>query len=200
VRRRANEAYAQLQRDVWGVSALHTVELEETRRVVGFLALLVSHDSAGSIALKSLALNIDKPSSRDVAALAHYLSRTNSLRDLRLGWSPQRRTISRKLTRAFRVNGSLVQVRLKDSSRDSNARIELESFCARNANLPLILAGYSDGGSCAERGSEPLSLVPCLLVAARQATRTAASTMLTGLLALSDSIPNERSDALRMRS
>jgi hypothetical protein len=200
VRRGASNLRAlQLMREtLGGVSSLHSVELEGNRSVAGFIYMMAEYDSIGSIGVKSLTLNMEKPSASDLEALRLYLSRTSALRDLRLGWS-RRGTISRQLSLAFRANGSLVQVLMERSPVVHARMMELESYCSRNANLPLILAGYRDGGSCAERESEPLSLVPSLFVAAQQATRIAASTMLTGLLALSDSVADGRADALRMR-
>jgi hypothetical protein len=177
-------------------SALHSLELEGNVNVASFLHQVATSGSAARIGLQCLTLNVKKPLSVDFQSLTRYLAQTVVLRELYLGgiW---RHGASRQVTVACRSNGSLVHVRM-EGYLDEN--VSLESYCARNANLPTLLAGYCDGGSGQERTSEALSLVPSLLSVAQHATRTATSTILLGLLALSDSLADERSGALRKRS
>jgi hypothetical protein len=176
-------------------SALHSVELVGAGSTARFLHQMELCDFIVSIGLQSLTLNMETSRPVDFRALALYLTQTVTLRDLCLGWSRHRR-VSRQLTLACRANGSLVQL-LLEGCPDEN--VLLESYCARNANLPTLLAGYRDGGSCVKCGNKALSLVPSLLVAAQQATRTAASISLLGLLALADSLNGGRSDTMRLR-
>jgi hypothetical protein len=186
-------------------SALHTLELGQYYDNFQMLfELLVLHDS--NIRLRRLLLirRLQPPS--DLVPLSRYLAHTSTLQGLRIVWSQPHRDLP-VLVPPFRANGSLLHVSILDEGKQSNP-LSFRSFCTRNASLAILLRAYggdkdSNGERNGERGAAvgtpPLSLAPSLLAVAQQTPRVAANRILTGLLALSDSLGIAFSvDKLRM--
>jgi hypothetical protein len=107
---------------------------------------------------------------------------------------PKQRDDVRQLFLAFRGNGSLRRVRVDLQGRPTP--LSFEHYCARNEYLANALRGHREDSSI----KAELSLVPSLLVVAQQAFRMAHTTILAGLLALSDDLGEARVDALRTRT
>jgi hypothetical protein len=174
-------------------SALHTLELEGNLNNVPILfEQLVLNDS--SMRLRRL------PS--DMVRFNRYLAQTSTLRDLRIAARTQTSQDLRVLVQAFRANGSLVRVRIYDDEQNIPLSFR-SSISARNAKVAILMRAYDcDQNHDAENdcaiGTLSLSLAPSLFAVAQQTPRTAANIILTGLLALSDSLCTGCSD-MRMR-
>jgi hypothetical protein len=129
----------------------------------------------------------------NLGQLVRYLPWTKTLQEL---WIevPKQRDDVRQLFLAFRSNGSLRLVRVDLQGRPTP--LTFEHYCARNEYLANALREHCEDSSI----KAELSLVPFLLVVAQQAFRMAHTTILAGLLALSDDLGEARVDALRTRS
>jgi hypothetical protein len=192
-----NRAYASGVPTLLMGSALHNLE------VIGyvfdgptFLNEMYLKDS--SIRLRCLQISATCLHPSSLLPLTRYLAQTSTLRELQIirKFPPHD---PEQVAHIFRANGSLVRVQVVDC-RNEPVELQFESYCARNANLPVLLGGYRDGSSIGtetRNGVSALPLVPSLFTVSKQAPRTAPSTILLGLLALSDSLLTRRSDALR---
>jgi hypothetical protein len=186
-------------------SALHTLEVGRNMNNFLILRVLFEQLVLNDASIRLHRLWLTKPLQQcDAALLSRYLAQTSSLQELRFEWSSSSHHDLRVLVPAFRANGSLVRVRVKDSSKGTNSLLFCCSFSARNSKLAMLMRAYDcDEGNDAERSCAiaplPLSLAPSLFAASQQAPRTAATVTLTGLLALSDSLGKASSDKLRMR-
>jgi hypothetical protein len=192
-----NRAYASGIPSLLMGSALHNLE------VIGYVFdgptfLNEMYLKDWSIRLRTLQISATCLHPPSLLPLTRYLAQTSTLRELQIirKFPPHD---PEQVAHIFRANGSLVRVQVVDC-RNEPVALEFEAYCARNANLPILLAGYGDGNSIAtgtRNGVSALSLVPSLFAVSKQAPRTAPSTILLGLLALTDSLLTGRSDLLR---
>jgi hypothetical protein len=197
-------------------SSLHTLELGRGHTGTSLHTLLyqmVVNDA--NMRLRRLWLS-NEVNPYDPVLLGRFLSQTSTLRDLRLVWPEIEQDFQPVLVPSFRAKGSLSRVRVSDENNETNPAL-FRAFCARNTKLEVHMRAYgcdneSDAQDDDTIGTPPISLAPSLCAVAQQTPRTAASIILTGLLALSVILPNSiiqqvllllvgdvRSDKLRLR-
>jgi hypothetical protein len=102
---------------------------------------------------------------------------------------------AQSLADGLRQNGSLVRLRVRDENTES--MVTMNTFCTRNACLPMLLAAQSDSNVEKATKDALLLLVPRLFAVARHAPRKAPTNILLGLLSVFEFFPN--ADKLRKR-